>query len=82
MSAYYRTRYLDDDDTGTIELLTPRTKFILHLIGLITGALATAAITITAAVAPELAEVVAAVAGAVAAIVTTILCGIGIAVKD
>ena len=68
-------------DGEPVEILSPQTKFVLNLIGIIVGALCTAAITISAVLLPEIGDVVAVVAGAFASIVTTILAGIGIAVK-
>lgn len=63
------------------DAISPRIRTAVYLVGLIVGALATAATGITAALDPNSAVVVAAIAGAVTGVVSTIAGGLGVAYR-
>lgn len=63
------------------DAISPRVRTVVYFVGLVVGALATAATGITAAVAPDSAVVVAAIAGAVTGVVSTIAGGLGVAYR-
>lgn len=66
---------------GPPDAISPRIRTAVYLIGLVVGALATAATGITAALDPDSAVVVAAIAGAVTGVVSTIAGGLGVAYR-
>jgi hypothetical protein len=61
--------------------ISPVVRTAVYVVGLVVGALATAATGITAAVAPDSVVIVAAVCGAVTGVVSTIAGGLGVAYR-
>lgn len=74
---------LDTSDLTVVgENVPRRARFVLYLVALTVGALATAATTITAAVAPDAAMTVAAIGGALTGLASTIAGGLGAVYLD
>lgn len=68
-------------DTSNPPPVPPIVRTVAYYVALVTGALATGAVTVTAALAPDHAPTVAAVAGAATSVVSIIAGGLGVAYR-